>query len=120
MIVKVWNDVFEKIPELKLGVLVAKGIDNTGSDEKIFHLLEEVEQLVKLEKSKRANLVSGLRAVHEEFGIAEMYHTPLEHLLKEVGKLPRETKLVDILHYISLRFMVPVIAQTKKKFDEDI
>jgi len=49
MLFKVFNELFEKYEGLKIGVIVAKDISNKGSDKKVYHLLEEVENLIRLE-----------------------------------------------------------------------
>ena len=136
MIFKVFNEVFKQYPGLHVGILVAKNIDNGGTDEKIFHLLEEIESLLRSEFDKddfhkkklpaqpRARLIDTWRSAYREFGVEpHQYHTALEGLLRKVlegHKLHPNTKLVDCCRFLSLKHMVPISAADLDRIEGDI
>ncbi|HLC65412.1 MAG TPA: phenylalanine--tRNA ligase beta subunit-related protein [Candidatus Nanoarchaeia archaeon] len=107
---------FRKFEGLHVGVVVLKGIDNRGDDRKIFGLLEEVENFVRLnftyEKLARSATISSWRSAYDEFGERpEKYHCSVEGLMGNVlgGKAVRgANKLQDVINYLSLKHIVPV------------
>jgi len=137
LIFKVFNELFRQYEGLHVGILVASNINNTGNDDKIFHLLEEIEGLIHTEFSSddmdkkklpagkpKAKLISTWRAAYRDFGVEpHEYHTVLEGLLKTVlkgHKLPRINKLVDCCNFLSLKYMIPVSATDMDKIEGDI
>ena len=47
------NQIFEKFPGLNIGLVVVKGIDNTGKDEDILNLIKQRESEIKQSFSLR-------------------------------------------------------------------
>jgi len=107
--------IFEKFPSLKVGVVIAKNINNKGEDKEIFHLLEEVEELIKddftPEDIAKHKLISPWRSAYLAFGAKpKKHHNSVEALMRQIleGKLPRINKLVDLYNYLSLKHLVPM------------
>lgn len=138
MLFKVFNEIFRKYDGLKIGVIVAKDIDNKGSDKKIYHLIEEVGKLIQLEftpedlirielikqKKAKAKLISVWRVAYEAFGSAPIhYKTSFENLITLVlgGKeIPKSNKLVDCCNYLALKHFMPVSSTDLGKIDGDL
>jgi lysyl-tRNA synthetase class 2 len=120
--------VLNKFPKLKLGIVIAKGIDNKGSDIKIYNLLEEAGDLIKFDFTP-ANiaehpLISPWRAAYSDFGSKpNKYHSSVEALMRNILK-GRETakinKAVDISNYLSLKYLVPMGVQDLDRIDGNI
>jgi len=128
MKVIVEKKILEKFPKLNIGIVIAKGIDNSGDDEKIYHLLDEIQDLIKLnivpESLARHPLISNWRSAYSEFGSKpSKYNSSVEALLKSVlkgRKIPRISKIVDLYNYLSLKHLVPMGADDLDKIDGDI
>ena len=128
MKVKIDKDILNKFPSLNMGIVVAKGVDNTGSDEKIYELLEEVEKLIQMnfvsEKLAENEMISPWRAAYSEFGAKpSKYHNSVESLMRTVlkgKKIPKISKLVDLYNYLSLKHLVPMGADDLSKIEGDI
>jgi len=132
------DKIFEKFPGLHVGVVVAKNIDNSGDDKKIFKLLEEVEELIKLDfvpeksiaveliqkKLAKHKLISVWRAAYEDLGVKpEHYSTNVEAMMVDIlqGKtIKKENKLVDCYNYLSLKHIIPLGADDLDKVKGDI
>lgn len=120
--------IFKKYPKLHVGIVVAKNIDNKGSDEKIAHLLKEIENLIKLdfipEKLAQHPMISPWRTAYSEFGAKpSKYNSSVEALMKRILKgqeIPKINKAVDIYNYLSLKHLIPMGADDLDKIDGDI
>lgn len=110
------KQILKTFPKLNIGIVIAKNIENTGSDEKIYHLLEEIEDLIKLnfvsEKLAEHPMISPWRAAYSEFGSKpSKYNSSVEALMRSILKgrsIPRISKLVDLYNYLSLKHLVPM------------
>lgn len=138
MIFKVFNEIFEKYEGLKIGVIVVKDIHNEGSDNKIHHLLYEIENLIRLEftpeeltkielikeKKAKARLISAWRAAYEDFGAKPIhYKTSFENLMNVVlsgENIPKSNKLVDCCNYLALKHFIPISCTDLNKIDGDL
>jgi lysyl-tRNA synthetase class 2 len=128
MKLKISKEIFKKFPKLNLGIVVAKGIDNKGSDQKIYHLLEEIEALIRLdftaENLAKHPLISPWRTAYSEFGAKPGHYTcSVESLMKNVfgGRgTPKINKAVDISNYLSLKHLVPAGINDMDKIDGDV
>lgn len=120
--------IFQKFQKLNVGIVIVKNIDNKGSDEKIYHLLEEIESLIKLNfvstELAKHSLISPWRAAYSEFGAKpSKYHSSVEALMKRLLKgedIPKVNKLVDIYNYLSLKHLVPIGASDLDKVEGHI
>ena len=108
--------VFDRFPDLNVGVIVATNIHNKGEDEEIKKLLEEVEELIKdeydLSTLDKHELINPWRHAYKRFGSTpEKFHSSVERLMREVlvsGRLKTLNKIMDIINYISLKYIVPI------------
>lgn len=108
--------IFEKFPSLSVGVVIARNIDNKGEDKEIFHLLEEVEELIKddftPEDIAKHKLIAPWKAAYLAFGAKpKKHHNSVESLMRTIlegGKIRRINKLVDLYNYLSLKHLVPM------------
>jgi lysyl-tRNA synthetase class 2 len=120
--------VLDKFPKLNLGIVIAKNIDNKGSDEKIYHLIQEIEDMIKLDFTPEAvakhPLISPWRTAYSEFGSKpSSYHCSVESLMKNILKekaTPKINKSVDISNYLSLKHLVPMGVQDIDKIKGNI
>ena len=108
--------IFERFPELKLGILVLNDINNTTASEELSRLLrgtqEAVRQnLVGITLSQHPHVASW-REAYRAFGVkAKDYPSSIENLLKRVLKgenLRSINPLVDLYNVVSLKYIVPV------------
>ncbi|MFC1800651.1 B3/4 domain-containing protein [Nanoarchaeota archaeon] len=110
------KQILEKFPDLNIGVVVARDIDNTGEDEQIQKLLREVETLVKEtfvpEDVTGHPTISSWRSAYSSFGAKpKKYHSSIEALTRRIlsgETLPKINKLVDLYNYISLKHTLPI------------
>ncbi|MBD3355428.1 hypothetical protein GF361_05635 [Candidatus Woesearchaeota archaeon] len=126
--VKISKKLLEKFPKLMLGIVIAKNINNKGSDEKIYHLIEEIENLLKLDFTPtnlaKHPLISPWRTAYSEFSKKpKKYHSSVEHLMRNILKgktTPKINKAVDISNYLSLKYLVPTGVNDLDKVDGNI
>ncbi len=107
-------DVFEKHPDLAIGVIIATEIDNTKESSEIadsLHLAEEhVRNTLDIENFKENPNIASLQEVHRSFGSNPNKYPPsAQALVKRVlkgGELPSINPIVDLYNIISLRYIV--------------
>jgi len=112
----VTDEIFVKYPELKLGVLTVKNIDNTGKNDEILSLLREIQEKIRREYSKETlsenPKIADWREAYSSFGAKpKKYKCSVENLYRmtlDDIDLSHINKLVDIYNYVSLKYMVPV------------
>ncbi len=120
--------VFEKFPELNIGVVVAKGIDNAGEDEEIAKSLRAAESEIRqnfdvLTLAQNAK-IAVWRKAYSAFGAKPSENlSSVENLCKLVlkgGEVSHINKIVDIYNFISLKHTVPVGGEDLDKIQEGI
>ena len=102
--------IFGKFPDLNVGVVIAKNINNKGEDKEIFHLLEEVKNLIKAdftpEKIAKHKLISPWRSAYLAFGAKpKKHHNSVESLIRTII----EGKKIA-------RINIPVATRRRKSF----
>ena len=110
------EEIFEKFPDTRIGIVVATGMDNSGSDNSIKGMLEstqlETENRFEIEKLAEHPSVAVWRAVYSNFGSKPRdFRSSVEALIRSVlnGRGVRHiNKLVDIYNYVSLKHAIPV------------
>lgn len=121
--------IFEKFPEVVIGVVVVCGADNSGVDDELTTLLQEQEQKVQERfpgTSSWADIpvVAAWREAYRKFGVdPHDYRSSIEALIRRVVKgslLPQINKIVDLYNLISLKHMVPVGGEDLDKVKGDI
>lgn len=111
------KEIFNSFPDLIIGTVLAKGVDNKGEFQEINNLLREAEDKIKYEFSKfespsrHPNIVVWRKA-YKKFGAdPHDYRCSIEALVRRVlkgEKIRHINKLVDLYNYISLKYIVPV------------
>jgi len=128
MKLKIDDKIIEKYPSLNLGVIVVKGIGNTGEDSDVLALLAEESSKIKseydLETLKDVPKINAWREAYRAFGAKPKRHTcsveNLYRMIMEGVELRHINKIVDIYNYSSLKHLVPVGGDDLDKIDGDI
>lgn len=122
---KIDDKIFEQYPSLNIGVVVARGIDNTGESPEILSMVSEQTDSIKskfnLETLKEAPKINAWREAYSAFGAKPKKHTcsveNLYRMILEGVALRHINKIVDIYNYVSLKHMVPVGGDDIDKVD---
>ncbi|MBU0456756.1 MAG: phenylalanine--tRNA ligase beta subunit-related protein [Nanoarchaeota archaeon] len=116
MKIQINKEVFSKFnQDLKIVFILAKHIDNQTRIEESKHLLNDVENEVRLifnkENIKSHHLISPWAVAQQEFGPkARHYHTSLEKLLIKVlnkKKIVTKSVLTNIINSLALKHIIP-------------
>jgi len=107
-------DVFEKYPDLAVGVVYATEINNTGTFPEVTEMLRQEEKSIvnslDLETFKEHPNIAAMQEVHRSFGNNPNKFPPsIQALVKRIlkgGHLPTINPIVDIYNIISLRYVV--------------
>ena len=112
---EVASAIFEQFPEVKIGLVVATNVDNTGVRVELQRRLESAQTAVRETLAGTASQhphVTAWRDAYRTFGVkAKQYPSSLENLLKRTLKgdiLPFINPLVDLYNVVSLEHLVPV------------
>ena len=113
---KIDSEILEKFPELNIGIVVVKGIDNAGSNEGILNLIKERETQIKSDFNKETlsenPKIDAWRKAYSLFGAKpKKYKCSVENLYRMILdgiELKHINKIVDIYNYISIKHMIPV------------
>jgi len=128
MKLKIDTKIFEKFPELKIGIVTARGIDNLGLSDEIMQLIREKEKEIRAnygtETLSQNPKINSWREAYSSFGAkAKKYKSSVESLYRMVLKgldLRHINKIVDLYNYISLKRMIPAGGDDLAKVDGDI
>jgi len=117
--------IFEKYPELNIGIVIVKKIDNKGPGPEILEQKEkEIREKYSLDTLKEEPKIAAWREAYRSFGAKpKKYKCSVENLYRMVLKgidLRHINKLVDIYNYVSLKYMVPVGGDDIDNVDGDI
>ena len=122
------NQIFEKYPGVKIGVIVIKGMDNSGRSEEILKMLrsQEAEQKKLLADVEMGSLpeIAQWREIYRSFGSnPKDYRSSVEALLRRVRagnkEIPHINSLVDLYNYLSLKYHLPAGAEDSDKMKGD-
>ncbi|MBU0758061.1 MAG: hypothetical protein KKF44_08370 [Nanoarchaeota archaeon] len=127
---KINKEILDKYPDLVIGVLAAKNIDNTDKHEgyEVMKLLYKLSDLIK-ENNSSENLsenpkIKAWREAYSSFGAKpKKYKSSVENLYRMIlgGKqMPNINNLVNIYNYISIRNMVPIGGDDMDRIEGDI
>jgi DNA/RNA-binding domain of Phe-tRNA-synthetase-like protein len=119
---------FEKFPGTVLGVVIAKGIDNTGTNAEITANLvkaqSEVRSKMTLESLNTNPKIEAWRKTYTAFGAKPKEHrSSIENLCKLVLSgvdLRPINKLVDIYNTVSLKHVLPAGGEDLNKMQGDL
>ncbi len=125
---KIDDSIFQQFPSLNIGIVVARGIDNTGESPDILSMLSKQSDTIKskfdLETLKEVPRINAWREAYTAFGAKPKKYTcsveNLYRMILEGVHLRHINKIVDIYNYISLQHMVPVGGDDIDKIDGDI
>lgn len=125
---KIDSKILEQFPELNIGIVVAKGINNAAVNDEIMDLIREESKTIRENFNKEtlsANpRIGAWRKAYSSFGAKpKKYKCSVENLyrmLLEGIELRHINKIVDIYNYISIKHMIPVGGDDIDKVDGDI
>jgi DNA/RNA-binding domain of Phe-tRNA-synthetase-like protein len=128
MKLKIDTKIFEKFPELKIGIVTARSIDNIGLSDEIMQLIREKEKEIRAnydtETLSQNPKINSWREAYSSFGAKpKKYKSSVESLYRMVLKgndLRHINKIVDLYNYISLKRMIPAGGDDVAKVDGDI
>lgn len=120
--------VFERLPGYCLGVVIARGIDNSVLDERITEMLnKEIIKFLEVNKDRNIKELSGImiyRDAFKELGInPNKFMCSIEALAKRVqksGKLPNINSIVDLVNAFSVKYSLPMGAHDIDKMEENL
>src|SRR3989344_3145026 len=122
------EEIFEKFPDTRIGIVVAADIENRGVNEEVSKLLGEIQAATK-EKFDLNTLIENpsiatWRNIYNDFGSKPRdYRSSIEALIRSVlnGRGIRHiNKLVDIYNYISLKYSIPVGGEDLDKVEGNL
>lgn len=122
------SKIFGKFPDLNLGIVIAKGIDNTGSNEELINIVREKEKEIKAnfnsETLSQIPKIDAWKKAYSSFGAKpKKYKCSVENLYRMVLEgieLRHINKVVDIYNYISIKHIIPVGGDDTDKVDGNI
>jgi len=125
---KINKEIFEKYPELVIGVVVARCISNEGESQEVLDLTrareKEIKENFKTETLSQSPKIASWRVAFSAFGAKpKEYKCSVENLYRMILKdieLRHINKIVDIYNYISIKHMVPVGGDDIDKVEGDI
>jgi DNA/RNA-binding domain of Phe-tRNA-synthetase-like protein len=109
------REVLAKFPNYIRGVVVARGVNNQGENQKLVELLRKVEQDATKDKSlleiKSHPRIASWRQAYADFGVnPNKFYCSIESLGRRARRgdqLPYINTLVALFNYFSLKHMVP-------------
>jgi DNA/RNA-binding domain of Phe-tRNA-synthetase-like protein len=116
MFFSIQKELFDILPDLTIGVVVAKDVDNTHPSKEIDDLLtqavEEVKKNLVGDKAQEHPRVKPWRTAFSKLGISgSKFPSSIESMARRVLKgdpFPKINPLVDLYNSVSLRFLVPM------------
>ena len=121
-------EVFETLPELYIGALVVKGIDNTKDYPQVTAFLdqcvEELHQKLSGTKIKEHPFILPFRGAFNALGVNPNKFMPsIEALASRIEKgkgMPHINPIVDLGNAISLKYLLPLGAHPLQALDEEV
>jgi DNA/RNA-binding domain of Phe-tRNA-synthetase-like protein len=109
------KEVFAKFPSYIRGVVIARGVDNHGENQKLIEMLSEVvakaTQDESLQQIKTHPRIANWRQAYTDFGTnPNKFYCSIESLGRRARRgdqLPYINTLVALFNYFSLKHMVP-------------
>jgi DNA/RNA-binding domain of Phe-tRNA-synthetase-like protein len=116
MLFSVQKELFDALPDLTIGVVVARGVDNTHPSPSIESLLlqtaEELRNSFQKEKAQEHPRIKPWRTAFSKLGISgSKFPSSIESMAKRVLRgdpFPKINPLVDLYNSISLKYLVPM------------
>jgi len=128
MKIQITDEILEKFPGLNIGIVIAKGIDNTGESQEVLDLIRERSNEIKSSFSRETlsenPKIDAWRKAYSSFGAKpKKYKCSVENLYRmilEGIELRHINKIVDIYNFISIKHMIPVGGDDIDKVEGDI
>ncbi len=116
MLFSIQKELFDILPDLTIGMVVAKDVDNTCPSEEIKDLLtqaaEEMKKNFMGNKAQEHPRIRPWRGAFSKLGISgSKFPSSIESMARRVLKgdpFPEINPLVDLYNSVSLRFLVPM------------
>jgi DNA/RNA-binding domain of Phe-tRNA-synthetase-like protein len=116
MFFSIQKELFDILPDLTIGMVVAKGVDNTLPSQEIDDLLtqavEEVKKNFTGDKAQEHPRIKPWRTAFTKLGISgSKFPSSIESMARRILKgdpFPKINPLVDLYNSVSLRFLVPM------------
>ncbi|HUL22856.1 MAG TPA: phenylalanine--tRNA ligase beta subunit-related protein [Thermodesulfobacteriota bacterium] len=116
MLFSIQKELFDLLPDLTIGMVVAKDVDNTRSSDEIDGLLvravEEMRKNFAGDKPQDHPRIKPWRTAFSKLGISgSKFQSSIESMARRVLKgdpFPKINPLVDLYNSVSLRFFVPM------------
>jgi len=116
MFFSIQKELFDILPDLTIGMVVAKGVENTHPSKEIDDLLAQaIEELKKNfvgDKAQEHSRIKPWRTAFSKLGISgSKFPSSIESMARRVLKgdpFPKINPLVDLYNSVSLRFLVPM------------
>ena len=122
------KELFDVLPDLTIGVVIARGIDNTQPSLEIETLLAEAIEGIRkdlgAEKVQEHPRIKAWRDAFSKLGISgSKFPSSIESMARRILKgdpFPRISPLVDLYNSVSLRFVVPMGGHDLDTLEGDI
>jgi DNA/RNA-binding domain of Phe-tRNA-synthetase-like protein len=116
MFFSIQKELFDILPDLTIGMVAAKDVDNTHPFEEIDDLLaqavEEVKKNFVGDKAQEHPRIKPWRTAFSKLGISgSKFPSSIESMARRILKgdpFPKINPLVDLYNSVSLRFLVPM------------
>jgi DNA/RNA-binding domain of Phe-tRNA-synthetase-like protein len=116
MFFSIQKEIFDILPDLTIGMVVVKGVDNTHPSKEIDDLLakavEEVKKNFVGDKAQEHPRIKPWRTAFSKLGISgSKFPSSIESMARRILKgdpFPKINPLVDLYNSVSLRFLVPM------------
>jgi len=116
MFFSIQKELFDILPDLTIGTVVAKGLDNTHPSKEIDDLLDQAVVEMKKnfigEKAQEHPRIKPWRSAFSKLGISgSKFPSSIESMARRVLKgdpFPKINPLVDLYNAVSLKFLVPM------------
>jgi DNA/RNA-binding domain of Phe-tRNA-synthetase-like protein len=116
MFFSIQRELFDILPDLSIGVVVVKGVDNTRFSREIDDLfvraVEEMKRNFVGDKAQDHPRIKPWRTAFSKLGISgSKFQSSIESMARRILKgdpFPKINPLVDLYNGVSLRFLVPM------------
>jgi DNA/RNA-binding domain of Phe-tRNA-synthetase-like protein len=116
MLFSVQKELFELLPGLTIGVVVARGLNNSRPSPEVeallTHTLEELKRTFGSEKPQDHPRIKPWRAAFSKLGISgSKFPSSIESMARRILRgdpFPRINPLVDLYNTLSLKYLVPM------------
>jgi lysyl-tRNA synthetase, class II len=128
MLFRITSDVIKKYAGVKIGIIVAHNIDNTGEIDLVKNNLKKQQELLKksldAEALSKHPFITTWHDVYKSFGAnPKEYSSSVESLTRRIlkqGEIKSVNTLVDLYNTISMKYLLPASAYDLNTIHGDI